>query len=290
MKDIRNLLLLVLSICLVGTWGYHLYDKDKQSEQQSQEQLQKIAAEATRKNDSLRTAYNLLLKELDASRNNVTDTTAVTTVASTENEVLDSLRNEISYILAINDITKEDLRRAEAKIRDLQKRIQYSNAGNPNTNNSMSVKTDMPQTKVTPVFSTKKKAPEVLPNLLATGVSFRAIEGSGVINTKANAVSELSISCALQNNTTSFADTDIFIIVADPAGNVIQDDPWQSGMFLNDAGVRIPYTRKSKLSYTKGETNSLAVSLKLPSYQKGTYRLQMFHNSVRIAAANLRLN
>ncbi len=290
MKDIRNLLLLVLSVCLVGTWGYHLYDKSKQSEQQSKEQLQIIAAEATRKNDSLRTAYNLLLKELDASRNNLTDTTAITTSAGTENEVLDSLRNEISYILAINDITKEDLRRAEAKIRDLQKRIQYSKTGNPNTINSMSVNTAAPQTTATPVLSTKKKAPEALPNLLATGVSFRAMEGSGVTNTKANAVSEFSISCALQNNTTSFTDTDIFIIVADPAGNVIQDDPWQSGMFLNDAGVRIPYTRKSKLSHNKGETNRLAINLKLQSYQKGTYRLQMFHNSVRIAAANLRLN
>ncbi len=289
MKDIRNILLLIVSVCLVGTWVYHLYDKSKYSEQPLPAQLQTTAAEASRKNDSLRAAYNLLLTELDSSRNRVGDTTVITTGMLTENEQLDSLRNEISYILAINDITKEDLRRAEAKIKDLQKRIESSTAVKTSAVKDIPTSSGLQAVVTAPAVSTKK-APETIPALIATGVSFRALEGNGLANTQAGVVNQFAITCSLQSNTASFAETDIFVVVADPSGNVIQDDPWQSGMFLTDSGVRIPYTRKSTLSHNKGETNRLAVNLKLPVYEKGTYGLQLYHNGVRIGRANLRLN
>lgn len=288
MKDIRNILLLVVSACLVGTWVYHLYDKNKYSNQPPV-QTDPAAAELSRINDSMRVAYNLLLTELDVSRNRNADSTLSPEEQINENQQLDSLRNEISYILALNDITKEDLRKAEAKIRDLQKRIQTASS----VKSSPAIETRLPagsQTSAAPVTTSIKKGTEAAPTFIATAISFRALEGNGQSNVSSEEVDQFSISCSLLNNATSFVETDVFIVVTDPAGNVVQDDPWQSGMFLTENGTRVPYTRKSKLSHSKGENSRLALTLKLPSYTKGAYGLQLYHNAARIGRANLRLN
>ena len=121
MKDSRNILLLVVSLCLVGTWVYHLYDKNQYSNQPSTVSVKDSIAAQRSTNDSLRLAYNTVLSQIDSSRSAV-DTTTVTTIPTATNEI-DSLRNEIAAILTINNITKEDLRRAEEKIKQLQQRL-----------------------------------------------------------------------------------------------------------------------------------------------------------------------
>ena len=128
MKDSRNILLLVVSLCLVGTWVYHLYDKNQYSNQPSPVSVQDSIAAQRSTNDSLRLAYNTVLSQIDSSRSAV-DTATVTTIPAATNEI-DSLRNEIAAILTINNITKEDLRRAEEKIKQLQKRWHQHDACN----------------------------------------------------------------------------------------------------------------------------------------------------------------
>jgi hypothetical protein len=76
----------------------------------------------------------------------------------------------------------------------------------------------------------------------------------------------------------------------DPSGDVVQDDPWQSGMLTTAASDRIPYTRKTKISYAKGDAKRIAMNLKLATYDKGMYSVQFYHNGVRIGRTNLRLN
>jgi hypothetical protein len=288
MKDIRNILLLVVSVCLVGTWVYHIYDKSQYSIQRTDD-TGVDPLEVSQQNDSLRMAYNLLLDKLDLARNEAADTAIQTPALINENLQIDSLRNEINYILAINDITKEDLRKAEAKIKDLQKRIQTSSTvkSNPVTETRIA---GVSQTNPAPLTVSTKKGTESAPTLIATAISFRALEGNGQTNATSDVVEQFSISCSLLNSSTSFNETDVFVVVTDPSGNVVQDDPWQSGMFLTESGSRVPYTRKSKLSHNKGETNRLALTLKLPAYEKGAYGLQLYHNAVRIGRANLRLN
>ena len=282
MKDSRNILLLVVSLCLVGTWVYHLYDKNQYSNQPSPVSVKDSIAAQQSTNDSLRLAYNTVLSQIDSSRNAV-DTTTATTIPTPTNEI-DSLRNEIAAILTINNITKEDLRRAEEKIKQLQQRLSNTTtvvdtrpAATSSTGNS---KTDLPakQEAVNEVFS-------------ASGISLRAIQGDGKdqVTVNAAAASSLAIACVVQNRTTSFTDTEVYMVLTDPSGEVVQDDPWQSGMFTT-GNDRIPYTRKAKLAYTKGDNSRIAMNLKLPEYPKGLYSVQFYHNGVRIGRSTLRLN
>lgn len=286
MKDTRNILLVIVSLCLIGTWVYHLYDKNKYANTDVLLPVKDSLAEQTKVNDSLRVAYNSLLQKIDSSRSAAVVDTAVVPLDSTSNAI-DSLRNEIAAILAINNITKEDLRRAEEKIKQLQQRLS-SSASVPVTTSTEIKNTTAPVTSRVETIS-KPIAEE--PVFTASAISFRAMQsGKEQVTANAEATGYFSIACTVQNPTASFSDTEVYMALTDPSGDVVQDDPWQSGMLTTSNNDRIPYTRKTKLSYAKGDASRIAMNLKLPVYDKGMYSVQFYHNGVRIGRTNLRLN
>ena len=286
MKDIRNILLVIVSLCLVGTWVYHLYDKNKYANTDVLMPVKDSLAEQTKLNDSLRVAYNGLLQQIDSSRTASTIDTAIVAPDSARTAI-DSLRNEIAAILAINNITKEDLRRAEEKIKQLQQRLSAS----VSTPAAASTEIKNTTVSITTRVETISKPVAEEPVFTASAISFRAIQsGKDQVTVAANATGYFSIACTVQNSTASFSDTEVYMALIDPSGDVVQDDPWQSGMLTTANNDRIPYTRKTKLSYAKGDASRIAMNMKLPAYDKGMYSVQFYHNGVRIGRGNLRLN
>lgn len=286
MKDTRNVLLLIVSLCLVATWGYHLYDKSKYAASVKEVvPVKDSLALQSRINDSLRTAYHTLLQQLDASRNVVTSDSISTVIALHET---DSLRTEIAAILAMNNITKEDLKRAEQKIKQLQQRLSQS-AGvtvQSPADTRLTVSTSVP---VKPEYNSKSQTTQ--PAYTVSGISFRAMEqGSEQPTAKADAAAALRIGGVLQTAAAVAGNADVFLVVTDPAGDVVQDDPWQSGMFTTAADDRLAYTRKVNVSAKRGEPGRIAVNLKLPAFNKGAYNVQFYLNGVRIGRSELRLN
>ncbi|HLO36886.1 MAG TPA: hypothetical protein VK173_00205 [Lacibacter sp.] len=286
MKDTRNILLVIVSLCLIGTWVYHLYDKNKYANTDVLLPVKDSLAEQTKVNDSLRVAYNGLLRQIDSSRSFAVVDTATVAIDSTSNAI-DSLRNEIAAILAINNITKEDLRRAEDKIKQLQQRLS-SSVSTPVISSSEIKTQTSPATNRVETIS-KPIAEE--PVFTASAISFRAMQaGKEQVTANADATGYFNIAWTVQNATASFTDTEVYMALIDPSGDVVQDDPWQSGMLTTAASDRIPYTRKTKISYAKGDAKRLAMNLKLAAYDKGMYSVQFYHNGVRIGRSNLRLN
>jgi hypothetical protein len=286
MKDSRNILLVIVSLCLIGTWVYHLYDKNKYANTEVLLPVKDSLVEQTKVNDSLRVAYNALLKQIDSSRSSSVVDTATVAADSSVNAI-DSLRNEIAAILAVNNITKDDLRRAEEKIKQLQQRLSASASTPVNTSTEIKSTTSPISNRV----ETISKPVTEEPVFTASSISFRAIQsGKEQATANAEATGYFSIACTVQNSTASFNDTEVYMALIDPSGDVVQDDPWQSGMLTTSGNDRIPYTRKTKLSYAKGDASRIAMNLKLPSYDKGVYSVQFYHNGVRIGRGNLRLN
>lgn len=277
---------MIVSLCLIGTWVYHLYDKNKYANTDVLLPVKDSLAEQTKVNDSLRVAYNGLLQQIDSSRSSTVVDTSFVPLDSTSNAI-DSLRNEIAAILAINNITKEDLRRAEEKIKQLQQRLS-SSSSIPVTTSTEIKNTTAPVTNRVEAIS-KPIAED--PVFTASAISFRAMQsGKEQVTANADATGYFSIACTVQNPTSSFSDTEVYMALIDPSGDVVQDDPWQSGMLTTSNNDRIPYTRKTKLSYAKGDASRIAMNLKLSVYDKGMYSVQFYHNGVRIGRTNLRLN
>lgn len=286
MKDTRNILLVIVSVCLVATWGYHLYDKNRYAASLKEVvPVKDSLAVQSRINDSLRSAYNTLLQQMDSSRNVATSDTINTTTATTE---IDSLRTEIAAILAINDITKEDLKRAEQKIKQLQQRLAQTAV----TTAQLPVE-NRPSVTAATVAKTESTVKQPSNDVVyaVSGISFRAMEKSREIPTvKADAAGYLSVGATVQTASAFAAETEVFLVITDPSGDVIQDDPWQSGMFTTANDDRLAYTRKAKVMARKGEPGRLALNLKLPEFNRGVYNVQFYLNGVRAGRSEIRLN
>ncbi|MBY0479129.1 MAG: hypothetical protein K2Q24_15885 [Chitinophagaceae bacterium] len=289
MKDTRTILLLVVSLCLVGTWVYHLYDKNKYAAVQAVVIKKDTTQNQAIINDSLRLNYVRTLSALDSTRTGKDSLYTALTGKLTE---IDSLRNEISGILNINNITREDLRRAEEKIRLLQQKMSVASKNGNETkvsfvnNSNESVQTN-PQQQIK---TSSGEKPEATPSYLtALNISFKAMQGKEQVTGKATAADYFSISCSLQNSSVSFPEAEVFMVLTDPGGNVVQDDQWEAGLFQSKNG-RMPYTRKQQFSYTKGESKKLNLQVKLPAYDPGAYSIQIYHNGLRIGKADVQLN
>lgn len=292
MKDTRTILLLVVSLCLVGTWVYHLYDKNQYAAIIPVELKKDTAINQTVINDSIRLKYSSTLSALDSARMGKDSLHTELTGKLTE---IDSLRNEIASILNISNITREDLRRAEDKIKHLQEKMQVTVKPNTETRTTF-VNNNSGTSEIIPKQETKTTATEkqaAAPSFLnALNISFRAMQADTKeqITSKAAAADYFSISYSLQNNNASFIDTEVYMVLTDGAGNVIQDDQWLGGMFQSKDNIRMAYTRKNNFSYTKGDAKRIAMNIKLPSFEQGSYSVQIFHNGLRIGKTDLRLN
>ncbi len=292
MKDTRTILLLAVSLCLVGTWVYHLYDKNKYAAIPAVELKKDEPINQTAINDSIRLKFSTTLTALDSAR---MGKDSLHTELSGKLTEIDSLRNEIASILNISNITREDLRRAEDKIKQLQQKMQVASKPNNATSTNL-VNNNNGTVEITPQQEIKTTAPEkkeAVPSFLnALNISFRAIQADAKeqITSKAAAAGYFSISYSLQNNNASFTDTEVYMVLTDGAGNVIQDDQWQGGMFQSKDNVRMAYTRKNNFSYTKGDAKRISMNIKLPSFEQGSYSVQIYHNGLRIGKTYLRLN
>lgn len=289
MKDGKTILLLIVSLCLVATWGYHIYDKSRYSSDETIAKKDSVNQQTV--NDSLQRNYANALLRLGTVQ---VDKDSINTELNQKVSEIDSLRTEIGIILNVSNITKEDLKKAEDKILVLEQKISQVNKG-------QKVKTDqvLPNNRNAfadqgPVAPTKNAAVEKennSGNLSASNTTIKAIaSGSNNSTTKADATDYLSVACSLQNNTSSFSDAEIYVVVTAPGGHVIQDDQWQAGMFSTANGMRIPYTRKSTLNYSKGELKRISLTIKPGDIEAGLYSVQVYHNGQRIGKADLRLN
>lgn len=289
MKDGKTILLLIVSLCLVATWGYHIYDKSRYSSDETIAKKDSVNQQTV--NDSLQRNYANALIRLGTVQ---VDKDSINTELNQKVSEIDSLRTEIGIILNVSDITKEDLKKAEDKILVLEQKISQVNKGQkvktdvavPNNRSAAADQGSSAPTKNAAVEKENNSG-----NLSASSTTIKAIaSGSNNSTTKANATDYLSVACSLQNNTSSFSDAEIYVVVTAPGGHVIQDDQWQAGMFSTANGMRIPYTRKSTLNYSKGELKRIYLTIKPGDIEAGLYSVQVYHNGQRIGKADLRLN
>ena len=107
---------------------------------------------------------------------------------------------------------------------------------------------------------------------------------------QAENANKLIISFVVQNNATSYANAEVFAIITQPDGKVMQTDAWDaSSIPTHDYGKK-PYTRKMRFEYQKGETKQLQATITPEDYERGNYTLQVFHNGYLVGQAVKILN
>lgn len=307
MRDTRSLLLLLLSIGLVGTWVYHLYDKTKYSHRRMEVYIKDSAAVADGIRDSLSKLYSTAIKELDtrlivSERN--TDTLKGTLQIKIDE--LNKLKDEINDILNSRAINKNGLAVASRKILVLQERV--NELKNENTSikeetgrlnsilNLLNAEIENLQKSVSRLNDENQSMSEKV-NLaslfVASEMSLNAIavrKQKEQETLSAKKADKLVASFLVQNPVYDFTNTEVVVVVVQPDGTVLPNVDVASRTFETKTEGTINFTRKIKIDYSKGERRKIIFSLQAEKIQKGNYQLQLWHKGIMIGQTSKTLS
>jgi myosin heavy subunit len=299
MKDIRSLLLVLLSFGLVATWVYHLYDKSNYSQRKTEVSIKESAAAMDSVRDSLQKNYtatiNKLDTRLDSSRN--TADSLQTLIEMKANEI-SRLRTEISNILKNPKATNDELLLARQKLKELEEIVKELR----NEKNTlelekkeltarlgqMSGEVDNLQQNIRRLNDENKNLSEKIKLasvFVASSLHFTAMHTRSEKEqetSQAKKADEFVGSFVLQNNFNEYMNAEIMIVIIKPDGSVLQNSTWDSGSFDTKTEGKKNYTRKLRFDYTKGEQKALIFTLEADAVQKGTYILQIWHTGLRV--------
>ena len=302
MKDIKPLLIVLLSIGLVSTWVYHLYDKTIYSQRKTEVYIKDSAAVADAIKDSLNKIYTATISELD-TRLNYSRVNADSLQNKLESKLkeINLLKSEIGGILNKRDFSKKDLGEARQKIGELQQKVDELNGQKitmeeekkqlSNVLTQLSQNVDTLQRNIRRLYNENEALNEKV-NLasifIASELKIEAIEVKGASEeptSHAKKTDKFVASFIVQNHVNQFSNAELTTVLLQPDGQVMQSTVWDSGSFDTKNDGKKSFTRKIKFDYIKGEQKNLLFSIDTEKCQKGTYTFQVWHNGIMIGQA-----
>ena len=307
MKDIKALLLVLLSIGLVSTWIYHIYDKTMYSQRKTEVIEKDPLAAANAIKDSLSKLYTATIRELD-TRLDSSQNNAAALQSSLDNKLqeINTLKLDISNLLGKKNFSKSDVMLARQKIAELQNKVDDLNEQNSsmeqekkqlgNTLLQISQNVDSLQLNIRHLSVENEALNEKvkLANIfIASDVKIEAVEVKGSseeATSQAKKANKFVASFIVQNRVNQFSNVEVTTVLIQPDGEVMQSTVWDSGTFDAKNEGRKSFTRKIKFDYEKGEQKYLLFTVDTDKCQKGIYTSQVWHNGIMIGQATKKLS
>ena len=309
MKDTKSLLLLLLSIGMVGTWIYHLYDKNQQQAKVNNAVTRDTSGIAGAIKDSLQKFYASTVTEIDDKVDSArTDVDSLRGQLDTRLTEIANLRTQISGILKNKSATKEELEEAKNKITDLRSKLEEMAQQNSTMEidrkklsdalDDLNVQVKGLEQNITKLNSQNQQLNEIV----TTASTFNAYDiNFSIIDVNANSSKEtetdkakkankIVISFLAQNAIVQSKKAEIYVVVTDPEGKVLINSVWSSGNFDTKKDGTKTFTRRLNFEYEKNEQKRLVFSLEYDTFIKGTYSMQIYHNGVLIGATSKTLS
>ena len=306
MKDIRSLLLMLLSLGLVATWVYHFYDKATYSNSKVETSFVDSTAIQKRVRDSLELVYSAAINKLDVQLDSsyTTSDSLYARLNMTEAELdkkvdeANKLKSDVRELLNKPMMSGSEIMLARQKINDLEEivlQLRNEKSTLETEKKDLTAKLDQMSGEVTGLQQTIHRISDDNKGIsdkirqaslfVASSLHFTVLHARSEKEqetSQAKGVDKLVASFVLQNNFNDYMNTEVMIVITQPDDHVLQNSAWDSGLFDTKAGNKKGYTRKMKFDYTRGEQKALTFTLNVDGLQKGTYTLQIWHNGVLI--------
>lgn len=307
MKDSRSLLLVLLSIGLVSTWVYHIYDKTIYSKRRTEVYIRDSTAVAEAVRDSLQKKYSGTIHELDTRLGfykNSED--SLRQSLNRKLKEIDRLKAEIGSLLNKRSFSSGDLASAKDKIADLQKKVDDLHGQNLSMEEErkqltgvlaqLTQNVDTLQHNINRLSAENRELNDrialasvfVASNLRIEAVAVRG--SSEEPTSQAKKTDKFVASFVVQNHVNDFRNAEITTILTTPDGQVLQSAVWDSGNFETVNQGQKKFTRKIRFDYDKGEEKNLLFSLDVENCAKGPYTFQLWHNGRKIGQATMTLS
>jgi len=294
-KDFKNLIIGLLAAGFLGTWGYLLWNNNKQEQIQTSQQTQ--IAKVTDEKGTIQKNFDDALVRLDSLTGTNNRLNSQITGANTE---IAKKKAEIRTILNKKNATAAELTRAKSlindlngKISDLEKQVSDLTAQNTQlTSDKTALTADKEkltsdlQTTTTAKEDLEKKV-DIASTLNASNIAVTPVHdkknGKEKVTTTAKRVDKLIISFDVNNRIATDGQTDVYVCITGPDGKPISVPALGSGTFASrDEGDK-PFTAKVPVDIVAGKTKSVQFAWKQQSeFQKGNYKIEIYHNGFKI--------
>ena len=308
MRDNKSILLAFLAAGLVITWIYHIYDKSQYSNHTREVFVKDSIAVAEAVSDSLRIYYTRALDQLGVEKLQIDSSNSSLKGELGERVTeINKLRDEISIILKRKNLSQADLTEAKTKINDLQSKIENMRRENTSLVEErtklngvlaqLNGEMNSLQQNMEKVSAENKDLAQKINDasvFIASEIKFAAVnvkadekESETTQQKKAN---KFVTSFTLQNNILDLESAEVIVVITDTSGKSLNTEVWDAGSFETKTDGRKIYTLRVKFEYNKGEAKRLIFSLEPNSFEKGTYKLSLYHNGIRIGESSWKLS
>lgn len=296
-KDYRGLIIGLLAVGLLGTWGYLLWNNNK-NDQMHNNDVSQIAKVNDEKSE-LQRSFDATLVRLDSVSGNNNELQGQLTEKTTE---LGKLKNEIRTILNNKNATQKELNRARALIAEMNEKVAHLEedvARLTQENETLTVeKTQLTvdKDKLTTdlqVTSTAKeeleKKVDVASTLNASNIAVTPVDerkgGKEKVTTTAKKVDKLVISFDVDNRIAQSGQTDVYVCITGPDGKAVNVPALGSGMFTTREEGEKSFTAKVPVEVEAGKKKPVQFAWKQADgsdFQRGNYKIEIFHNGFKI--------
>jgi regulator of replication initiation timing len=288
-------MIILLLAALAATWIYMLWDKSKNQDKIETQATQIQALDADKA--SLQEEFDLAVLRLDSLTNN---NAYLADKVTEQQRDLEAQKAAIKKILNEKNITKTSLDQARALVSELNNKI-----GSLENQIAMLKQENMELTQANTVLQGEKEGLEqdlskstaknaALSEKVDIGSTFSASSiqissidvkpsGKEKATTTAKRVDKLLVRFDIENRIAPSGPADMYLIVTDPSGKVITEEGM---MFATREEGKRAYTALIPVNYEKGTRQNVEFPVRTGQYNKGTYRLEIFHNGLKIGERN----
>jgi hypothetical protein len=257
MKDTKSILLLLVSICLIGSWVFHVYDKSKYAVVKPHAPQIESSGLHQSVIDSLEQRYQIEKQALEQMR---IGNDSLSQELKAKWRQLDSLRSQIDRMMSLSRLPG-----AESSILQTSRQV-TRNKEAPLSTTGSSKQVSIPSHSAPVQFSSGLNASDFQIN-----------------NNRLSA--PLQLSFQIYQNSYSIDNAQLYVVVKDPSGSVLQDDQWSAGVFPSQKEGILKYSKRIRFDYVRGEHKRLQVEVPAASLQKGRYEVLVYHNGLPIGSS-----
>ncbi len=295
-SKVKDILVGLLILSLLGTWGYIIWDKNNTRELVSQkdnlisttstqkDQLQKELEDATLRYENIKTdnakkdsTISFRDREIEDKKSRIRTLLSKMNASQTDlNEakaLILSLNSDIEGYkaqIAILESQKVELTKANETVTKERDRIQK--------NYDSSIEQIKNRDNTIDIASTLHAS-----NFNIVGLSQKS-SGKIVETSKAKKVDLLRVSFDLDENmiTTSGAKI-LYIIITDPSGKVITTNQLGTSKFQTREGDAKDFTQKMEVNYVQNKRQTISFDWKsMETFKIGNYKIEVYNNGFKV--------
>lgn len=292
-KDYRGLIIGLLAVGLLGTWGYLLWNNNKQEQVHMMDQ--NSIAKVTDEKSEIQRNFDASLARLDSvtgSNNQLQGKLA------DRNSEIAKMKAEIRDILNKRNATAAELSRAKTLISELNGKID-------GLEQEVARLTQENQQLTTDLGSEREKSSKLTSDLMVTTVANQELEkkvdvastlnasnisitgvnekrnGKEKETTSAKRADKLMVAFDVDNRISQSGQTEVYVVVTGPDGKPAGVDA-ATKFNTREEGEKV-YTAKVPVEFESGKRKPVQFAFKPAThFEKGNYKIEIYHNGFKI--------